>query len=55
MGGNDGEQKDFCGGGAGAQGGGLVRAILNDPAGGFAVRALTRDVNSHHAQDLAKL
>jgi uncharacterized protein YbjT (DUF2867 family) len=29
-------------GATGAQGGGLVRAILDDPAGGFAARALTR-------------
>ena len=27
-------------GATGAQGGGLVRAILNDPAGGFTARAL---------------
>lgn len=42
-------------GATGAQGGGLVRAILNDPAGGFAVRALTRDVNSDKARALAAL
>ncbi len=30
-------------GATGAQGGGLARAILADPGGGFAVRALTRD------------
>jgi uncharacterized protein YbjT (DUF2867 family) len=42
-------------GATGAQGGGLVRAILNDPNGGFAARALTRDVNSPKAQALAKL
>jgi uncharacterized protein YbjT (DUF2867 family) len=41
-------------GATGAQGGGLVRAILADPAGGFAVRALTRDVTSEKAQALAK-
>ena len=29
-------------GATGAQGGGLARAILADPDGGFAVRALTR-------------
>jgi uncharacterized protein YbjT (DUF2867 family) len=42
-------------GATGAQGGGLVRAILNDPAGGFAVRALTRNVNSDKARALAAL
>lgn len=42
-------------GATGAQGGGLVRAILNDPTGGFAVRALTRDVNSDKARALASL
>lgn len=42
-------------GATGAQGGGLVRAILNDPAGGFAVRAITRDVNSEKARALARL
>ncbi len=42
-------------GATGAQGGGLVRAILNDPQGGFAVRALTRDVNSEKARELASL
>jgi uncharacterized protein YbjT (DUF2867 family) len=42
-------------GGTGSQGGGLVRAILNDPSGGFAVRAITRDVNSPKAKELAKL
>jgi uncharacterized protein YbjT (DUF2867 family) len=41
-------------GATGAQGGGLVRAILADPSGGFAVRALTRDVNSEKAKALAK-
>jgi uncharacterized protein YbjT (DUF2867 family) len=41
-------------GATGAQGGGLVRAILNDPASGFAVRALTRKVNSGQAQQLTK-
>jgi uncharacterized protein YbjT (DUF2867 family) len=40
-------------GATGAQGGGLARAILDDPEGGFAVRALTRDLNSPAAQDLA--
>jgi uncharacterized protein YbjT (DUF2867 family) len=42
-------------GATGAQGGGLVRAILNDPAREFAVRALTRDVNSEKAKELARL
>jgi uncharacterized protein YbjT (DUF2867 family) len=42
-------------GATGAQGGGLVRAILADSQGGFAVRALTRDVNSAKARELAAL
>ena len=42
-------------GATGAQGGGLVRAILNDPNGGFAARVLTRDVNSDKAKALAQL
>ena len=42
-------------GATGAQGGGLVRAILADPAGGFAVRAITRDVDSDKARELARL
>jgi uncharacterized protein YbjT (DUF2867 family) len=42
-------------GATGAQGGGLVRAILADPGGGFAARAITRDVNSDKARELAKL
>lgn len=42
-------------GATGAQGGGLVRAILNDPSSEFAVRALTRDPNSEKAQELARL
>ena len=40
-------------GATGAQGGGLVRAILNDKNGPFAVRAITRDVNSEKAKALA--
>jgi len=42
-------------GATGAQGGGLVRAILDDPAGGFAARALTRNVGSAKARELAAL
>ena len=42
-------------GATGAQGGGLARAILSDPNGGFAVRAITRDVKSEKAQELARL
>jgi uncharacterized protein YbjT (DUF2867 family) len=42
-------------GATGSQGGGLVRAILSDPSGGFAARALTRDVHSGKAKELAKL
>lgn len=42
-------------GATGSQGGGLVRAILSDPGGGFAVRAITRDVDSDKAKALAKL
>lgn len=42
-------------GATGAQGGGLVRAILGDPAGSFKARAITRDLNSEKAKELAKL
>lgn len=42
-------------GATGAQGGGLARAILNDPRSEFSVRALTRDPSSAKAQALAKL
>jgi uncharacterized protein YbjT (DUF2867 family) len=42
-------------GATGAQGGGLVRAILNDKSSGFTARAITRDVNSDKAKTLAKL
>jgi uncharacterized protein YbjT (DUF2867 family) len=42
-------------GATGAQGGGLVRAILDDPDATFAVRALTRDVTSDKAKALADL
>ncbi|MFO7586606.1 MAG: NmrA/HSCARG family protein [Gemmatimonadota bacterium] len=40
-------------GATGAQGGGLARAILDDPEGGFAVRALTRNPGSEKASALA--
>src|SRR5882672_2305079 len=40
-------------GATGAQGGGLVRAILNDKKGGFAARAITRDPKSDKAKALA--
>ena len=42
-------------GATGAQGGGLVRAIMRDKAGPFTARALTRDVNSDKARALAAL
>jgi len=42
-------------GATGAQGGGLVRAILNDREGGFRARALVRDVNSDKARELARM
>ena len=42
-------------GGTGAQGGGLVRAILSDAKGGFTARALTRDTSSDKAKELQKL
>jgi len=40
-------------GATGAQGGGLVRAILDDRQGPFVARALTRDVSSDKAKALA--
>ena len=40
-------------GATGSQGGGLAHAILNDPNGGFAVRAITRDPNKDNAKALA--
>jgi uncharacterized protein YbjT (DUF2867 family) len=42
-------------GATGAQGGGLAHAILQDKNSPFAVRAVTRDVNSDKAKELAKL
>jgi len=42
-------------GATGAQGGGLVRAILRDPQGGFTARAITRNVNGEKAKELAKM
>jgi uncharacterized protein YbjT (DUF2867 family) len=40
-------------GATGAQGGGLVRAILDDPSEAFIARAVTRDANSEKARGLA--
>jgi uncharacterized protein YbjT (DUF2867 family) len=40
-------------GSTGSQGGGLVRAILADPAGGFAARAITRDTSKDKARALS--
>jgi uncharacterized protein YbjT (DUF2867 family) len=42
-------------GATGAQGGGLVHAIVNEPGSGFAARALTRDVHSDKAKALSRL
>ena len=42
-------------GATGAQGGGLARAILNDPDVPFQVRALTRNPRLDKATDLARL
>jgi uncharacterized protein YbjT (DUF2867 family) len=42
-------------GATGAQGGGLARAILADPQGQFAVRAITRKPDSDKAKALAQL
>lgn len=41
-------------GSTGAQGGGLVRAIINDTASNFTARALTRDPSSEAARTLAE-
>jgi uncharacterized protein YbjT (DUF2867 family) len=40
-------------GATGSQGGGLVQAILGDPNGGFAARAITRDPSKDKAKALA--
>lgn len=40
-------------GATGAQGGGLARAILDDPSGSFACRAITRDPKKDKARTLA--
>jgi len=42
-------------GATGSQGGGLVRAILNDKKSEFAARAVTRDKNSEKAKALSKM
>ena len=42
-------------GATGAQGGGLVHAILEDPNRTFAVRAVTRNAKSDRARELARL
>ena len=42
-------------GATGAQGGGLVRAILNDRHSGFTARAVTRKLNSEKAKELGDL
>src|SRR6476660_4954765 len=40
-------------GSTGSQGSGLVSAILNDPSGGFAARAITRDPSKDAAKAMA--
>ncbi|MFI9063581.1 NmrA/HSCARG family protein [Streptomyces sp. NPDC053429] len=42
-------------GATGAQGGSLVRAILDDPGSGFSARAVTRRPESDRARELARL
>ncbi len=42
-------------GATGAQGGGVARAILQDKQSEFAIRAITRDINSDKAKELARM
>jgi uncharacterized protein YbjT (DUF2867 family) len=42
-------------GATGAQGGGLVRAIKNDPLSEFTPRAVVRDINSDKAKELSSM
>ncbi|HYB53157.1 MAG TPA: NmrA family NAD(P)-binding protein, partial [Thermoanaerobaculia bacterium] len=42
-------------GATGAQGGGVVRAILADPNGGFAARAVAHNPSSEKAKELARM
>jgi uncharacterized protein YbjT (DUF2867 family) len=42
-------------GATGAQGGGVVRAVLDEPGCGFTARALTRAANSEKARELRQL
>lgn len=42
-------------GATGAQGGGLAKAILNDAASDFSVRAVTRDPSSDKAKELERM
>ena len=42
-------------GATGAQGGGVARAILSDPNSEFSVRAITRDITSDKAKELAAM
>jgi len=42
-------------GATGAQGGGLVHAIMSDPDNGFTARAITRDINSDGSKHLAEM
>src|SRR4029077_4817844 len=46
-------EKKIIAGATGAQGGGLVRAIVADRAGPFTARALTRNADSGRARELA--